>query len=123
MVEFIVSFFILSITMVGMTNLFVSANRYTRHSRCRIQAANTLRYFLDNLQMNVRQDQWNESQSDYNNFLSKGEKSLDTKWLGDPPIGFTPVYNITVPPGFAVTDPMRKVKLQINWTEPAYWTY
>jgi prepilin-type N-terminal cleavage/methylation domain-containing protein len=120
LIEIIVALFILSITMAGVANIFISAKRYSRHSQCRLQAANLGRWLLDGLHINVRRDQWDTSGGDYNNILSQGTKTLGDEWLGYPMINYSPTYEIVSPPA----DPsgkMRKVKLTLNWVEPAFW--
>ena len=119
LIEIIVALFILSITMAGIANIFISAKRYSRHSQCRLQAANLGRWLLDSLYMNVRRDQW--VGSDYTNILSQGSKTLGDEWLGQPMISYTPTYSISPTPNDPTAGKMRKVKLTLNWVEPAFW--
>ncbi|MCM8757824.1 MAG: prepilin-type N-terminal cleavage/methylation domain-containing protein [Candidatus Omnitrophica bacterium] len=119
LIEVVVSLVILSITIAGTSNLFVSARRYIRHSRCRIQAVNLARYILDSFPLNVRQDAW--VITDYNNALKKGTHTLADEWMGFPNIRYRPEYIATVPSGIPETSAFRKIKLTIRWIEPAFW--
>jgi prepilin-type N-terminal cleavage/methylation domain-containing protein len=58
LMEIIVSLTILSITMAGLLNVFISAKKHSLRSRSRVSAGELAKYFLDPLHMQVRQDQW-----------------------------------------------------------------
>ena len=74
LVEILVSLVIMGLVMVGLVNIFISGKRWTLHSRSRITAGELGRYFLDPLQMDVRQDTWDQSPVDPppNNLLTIG---------------------------------------------------
>lgn len=58
LIEVLVSVVILALVMAGMTNLFISGKRYVLHSRARMTGGELGKFFLDPLQMAVRQDTW-----------------------------------------------------------------
>jgi len=121
LIEILVSALILALVMTGLANIFLAGKRHILHTRSKIQAAELGRLFLAPLQMEVKQSDWNSSTNDYNspNLLRKGTRTDATQ----PPIDgipYTATFATDVPPGFAVTSPMRKVKVTINWTEPSF---
>lgn len=126
LIEVVVAMFILSATMAGAVNIFISAKRYIRHSRCRIQAANLARYHLDPFfQSSVRFDQWDGNIFDYfwgNPLRKEADRPGNLVWLDNIP--FSSLFTITVPPNFdSSRSEMRKVRLTIGWVEPAPWVY
>ncbi|MCX5699027.1 MAG: prepilin-type N-terminal cleavage/methylation domain-containing protein [Candidatus Omnitrophica bacterium] len=58
LVEIIVATVILSLVMLGMVSLFVAGKRHVIHSRDRMSSSQMGKFFLDPLQMYVRQDKW-----------------------------------------------------------------
>ena len=125
LVEIIISMLILSLIMGGLANLFISTKRLTLHARSRMVGGELSRYFLNHLQLQVRQDTWNDS----TNFLTQGEyKSSDdipcsgystysnVTWLDEPNldgITYYPAQRVSV------IDGLRKVRLTICWEEPS----
>jgi hypothetical protein len=95
--------------MAGLVNLFITTKRYVRHNRSRIQAAKLMKFYLDPLQMHVRQDTWDQASND----LRLGTRSGSQEFLDN--ITFTPNYEVTG----LLNDCLRRVKLSITWTEPA----
>jgi prepilin-type N-terminal cleavage/methylation domain-containing protein len=70
LVEIIVAITILSITMVGLLNVFFSANRRSNISRNQVIAAEAGKLYLESLQMLVRQDTWNAGTNYLGNYGS-----------------------------------------------------
>jgi len=58
MLEILIAALIFALIIAGLTSVFVAGKGHLQHSRARITAAELGRYFLDPLQMQVRQDQW-----------------------------------------------------------------
>lgn len=108
--EIIVATLIFSLVMTGLVNLFITGKRYILHSRSRMTGAEVGRYFLDPLQMNVRQDTWGNATS--NNLTPSTylgvNQTLDA-------INYTSNYTISN----VTNTTLRKAKVQINWTEPS----
>jgi len=110
LLEILVAIMILSLLVTGLAGLFVAGKAQILHSHSRIATAELGKYFLDPLQMQVRQDEWTT------NCLSRDgidREGCDiTPWT-DPSsnITYTPRYDIS-PLGN-----LRKVKLTITWTE------
>jgi|GEM_PF-1718720 prepilin-type N-terminal cleavage/methylation domain-containing protein len=116
LIEIVVALVILSISMLGITNLLVSSKRYVRHSRCRTQAVNLARFYLEELGMYVRADQWQAG--DYSNPLSSGHHIItENFWLGTPLIRYRLYYDVSGLDDFG----MRRVKLEVKWIEPTFW--
>lgn len=130
--EIIVSMTILTVVMAGLLNFFISAKKQTHYSRSRVTAAELGRYFLDPLQMQVRQDQWGS------NCLSAGCSNAGCLGLGGCPsaqtinnIPFSPAYCFDcccpypVPSGCTETHAcsyitgttLKRVRVVISWSE------
>ena len=130
LIEIIVATLILALVTTGLAYVFVAGKRHMLHIRSKIQAAELGRLFLASLQMNVRQDTWNQSPVDPppNNLLTVGNyKSTNNpfpdysgytvvSWLAEPSldaITYYPVYEIIGVPNTL----LRRVKLTICWNE------
>lgn len=99
--------FILSLVVVGLVNVFVSGKKWIAHSRYRITAAELVRSSLDALQIQVKQSAWT------GNCLGAGTgcpDNDDSEVVGA--VSYSPTYTVTS------TNNLKKVKLQISWTEP-----
>ena len=138
LVEILVSMLVFSLVMSGLVNLFVSTRRITAHHRYRMTAAELGRYYLERLQMHVRQDWWDNPPNDppFNNLLTVGDFRAFNLPVAEFPqydVGFTPVtqaeedgfeepsiQGITYYPVYQIFDQagVRKVRLAICWIEP-----
>jgi len=58
LLEILVATIILALTTVGLANIFIVGKRYILSNRSRMVRGELGKYFLDPLQMNVRQDTW-----------------------------------------------------------------
>ena len=111
--------------MGGLANLFVATKRLILHASSRMVVGELGKYFLDRLQMHVRQDTWDTA----SNYIKIGEyKSSDAipcsgygsytnvAWLNEPSLD-----GITYYPTQRVEnkDGLRKVRLTICWQEPS----
>lgn len=123
--EVIVSAVLIAIVLAGLANLFVAGKRYILHARSRITGGELGRVFLDPLQMQVREDTWNQATND----LTVGTRYCDSDpahaglQQQDCPtqaertlsgIEYSASYAITPHPQDANT---RKVVTTINWSE------
>ncbi len=108
--EIIVALVILSLTMVGMLNVFISAKKYSLLSRSRVTAGQLGKYFIDPLQMQVRQDTWNNT----NNCIGPNATSGCPSAKGVGTITYTPNYTINGVTGTT----LRRVKVDVSWTQP-----
>jgi len=106
LIEIIVSLVIMSITMVGLVNIFISARRHILHARTRMTGGELGKYFLDPLQMEVRQDTWD------NNSLSVRPPYNGTNQTIER-INYRPIYNITS----VNNTTLRRVVVDIVWNE------
>jgi len=107
LLEVLISALILALVATGIINVFVSGKRHIAHTRFRIQAAQLLKYQLNQLHMQVRQDQWG-SNCLSNQAFCPGSMNFDNiTWTLNWTTEGGPVANL------------RRVKLNINWTEPA----
>ena len=122
LLEILVSCVILSLTLIGLANIFVSAKRYILHSRARMAGGELGRLFLEPLQMHVRQDTWNQTGNALNIGVtycgqnpqnpicpSEANRTLDR-------IVYNATYDITNHPN---APNIRKVVVNIRWNEPS----
>lgn len=119
LIEVIVSTAILALIMAGLANVFVASKRHTLHSRSRLQTTELGKLFLAPLQQAVKQSDWSAASGDYN---ANSPLRLGTRTGSAVPlngIDYTPTYEISRPPGFSGTSPMRKLKVTIRWNEPS----
>ncbi|MCM8783047.1 MAG: hypothetical protein NC909_01430 [Candidatus Omnitrophica bacterium] len=117
LLEIVVASAILSIAMLGVTHLFVGTKIYLRHSRCRVQAVNLARWYLDELPLYVRADQYSGGDYVSGHPLASGRHTLSDFWLGTPPIRYQCNYYVS---SVSVSG-VRRVKSEIKWIEPVFW--
>ena len=110
LVEILVSMVIFALIMAGLANLFTATKRLTLHSRYRITAGELGRYFLDPLQMGVRQDEWG-SNCVSTNGINTGGCDITKQTIDN--TTYTPEYEKSLVAG------IRKVKLTVSWPEPS----
>lgn len=130
LLEILIAALIMVMVMAGLTYVFLAGKGHLAHTRSRIQAAELGRLFLAPLQMDVRQDTWDQSPVDPapNNLLTAGNyKSTNNpfsdysgyttvSWLEEPlmdNITYYPVYEISAVAGTN----LRKAKVTIAWDE------
>ncbi len=125
---------VFALIMTGLSNLFVATKQLGLHARSRIVASELGRYFLDRLQMQVREDTWGEPPNNPspNNLLTIGKyKSTNNPFPTTYPdaeyttvdasedAGFEEITldGITYYPVYEVSDKdgVRKVKIIITW--------
>lgn len=117
LMEIIISIMILSVTLVSLSNLFVSAQRWFWHNRSQYASSELGRNFLDPLHMDVRQDTWGTG----GNILTPGVAPEVPITING--IVYTPDYTVTDVPVIdpltgIVVDNLRRVRLRVNWNEP-----
>jgi len=109
--EVMVSALIFALVLIGMANIFVAGRRYILHARARMTSTELGRYFLDPLQLQVRQDEW-----DVGNCLSTGVGcGSPTHKLDN--IDYTAEYKIDAGPGGLPATDVRRVTTTITWQE------
>lgn len=107
--EILVSLMVLSLVFLGLLNLFISGRKYIQHSQSRITAIELGKLFMDPLQMEVRQNDWDGS----GNYLTVGRIIPF-----DPQTKASVTYSATSDPVTAVgTTTLRRVKTTITWNE------
>jgi len=109
LMEIIVSTILVALVLVGLTNLFVLGKTYILHAQYRVTGGELGRFFLEPLQMDVRQDQWGT------NCLSSSTvppPCPPAQTIGNIP--YTPAYTIDNVTGTT----LRRVKVTISWSEP-----
>lgn len=109
LVEIVVSMVILSLVLVGLVNVFILSKSYIVHSRSRVSAGELGRYFLDPLQMDVRQDTWGA------NNLTAGGNPVFEQTIDINGVRYTPSYEISNQTTDGAT--LRRVKVEISWNE------
>jgi len=112
MLELIVSIFIFSLIMLGLVNVFVASRRYMISSRSQITAAELSRYFLGNLSLQVRQDQWGS------NCLGAGANCNCVNMTVGNIVYHLENGSYNVTPNVWGTN-LTRVKVNITWNEPA----
>jgi len=108
LLEIIVSAVIMSLLVVGLANLFLAGKRQILHSRARMTGGELGKYFLDPLQMDVRQDLWG------NNCLSAGIGCPGAQVVEG--LSYAPNYNIT---SNSPIGRVNRVRVNITWNEPS----
>ncbi len=105
--EILIATLILSVSLLGLANIYVAATRKLAHSRYRMVAGELSKQWLEPLHSDVRQDVWGS------NCLGSGS--------GCP--GDIICDNIAYTPSFTFSDfdisgiQVRKVRLNISWPE------
>ncbi|MDD4907755.1 MAG: type II secretion system protein [Candidatus Omnitrophica bacterium] len=112
LLEIMVATIILSLIMAGLASLFYGAKRWVLHARMRMQATQVSKSYLDPLQRNVRQDQWNPAS---NCLSTDGAAGCDAAVETIEGIQYTPAYVVGAPP-FGGNN--KKVRFTITWNEP-----
>lgn len=120
LLEILISALILAIVMVGLANIFVAGKRFIVLPRSRIQAAELGRLFLAPLQMQVRQDTWNNSA----NLLYIPAGSNSTTFSGANislnNVNYTSLYNVSrIFYGNGTDSGLRRVNVRVLWNETA----
>lgn len=107
LIEILVSAVILALVMTGLANIFIAGKRHILHSRSRMTSGELARFFLDPIQMQVRQDQW----------------ATNCLGTGNPvncPSQIQTIDGTTYTANWSVTNApatLRKVIANITWTE------
>ncbi len=103
--EIVISVVILSLMVVGITALFISAKTHIFHSRARMTGGELGKLFLDPLAFDVAADTWSTGN------LTTGARTGATQTVGN--VTFTPDYNI----GSVAGTDMRRVQVDVQWQE------
>ena len=135
LMEVIVSLVILSMTVAGMANVFISGRRYILRSRWRMAGGELGKLFISPLQMDVREDTWNQTSNSLYVPAIPANAVTTTYCDSDPAhataqnpvcpaatervldlIPYTAQYDISNHPN---SQNIRKVVATIRWTERA----
>ena len=113
LIEILVSVFILALIATGIGSLFISGERWALHSRSSMAGGELGKHFLDPLQMQVRQDTWNNAAV---NCLGTGNCPNQTLGIAEG-LGrnYTAVYSVSNNTPIAN---LNRVVVNITWTEP-----
>lgn len=109
LLEILISTLILAITIAGLANLYISGQKWLLHARSRMTGVELGKYFLEPLQMDVRQDTWNT------NCLGAGNCPNQTISISEGPNvsrNYTASYNVSLNSPIAN---LTKVKVNITW--------
>ena len=106
LIEILVSAIILALVMTGLVGIFIGGKRHILHSRSRMTAAELGKYFLEPLQMEVRQDTWSTNCLGGSACPPTTPQTLDN-------IQYNATYNTSAVAGTTV----RRARVSINWTE------
>jgi len=108
--EVLISAILFGLILIGLANLFIAGRKYVMHARARMASSELGRYFLDPLQLQVRQDQWGT------NCLSSGVGCGNPTFTLDN-MDYKAAYQVTTGPGGAAATDVRKVTTKITWQE------
>lgn len=137
--EILISMLTFALITAGLANVFLATRGLGLHTRSRMTVGELGRYYLERLQMHVREDTWGNPPNHPTdpNLLTVGDyRSANfPDQIGDDNYsGYTIVYdseeagfeeptlnNITYYPAYSVesVNGLRKVKLIIYWQEPS----
>lgn len=109
LLEIVISMMLLSLVLIGLANVFVASGGYMKHSRSRVSASQLSAVFVEPLQNEVRQSDWD----DVTNNLSVGERNESVVNIGG--VAYMPSYNITNM-GLGGNS-LRRVQIRIRWNE------
>ena len=112
LIEIIISMLIFALIMGGVANLFMATKKHALRGRLRMTKAELVRFFLDPIQTQVRQDQWGSnciSSDGTNTNCDASAQVLDG-------ISYTPEY---VKSPVAGTD-LRKLKFTLSYPASVY---
>ncbi len=109
MLEILISMIILALLLVGLANVFVASGGYMAHSRSRISSSQLGTVFMEPLQNEVRQSDWDNLSS---NNLSVSIRNGSTVNLNG--VDYFPSYNIT---NESTGTALRRVQVKIRWNE------
>ncbi len=108
LIEIIVATVVLALVITGLAQVFMSGRRFIIHARSRMVGAELGRYFIDPLHMDVNQANWANTCLGGSSSACPGAKTIDG-------ITYTPGY--TVDNATAGADPIRRLRVTINWNE------
>lgn len=111
LVEVLVAAVIFALVVVGLMSVFISGSKHIIHTRERMTSTQLGKFFLDPLQLYVRQDTWaaGNELSTAGNAKSGGSQLINNR-------RFTETHNVSVVAG---TGDLRRVTSTITWTEPS----
>jgi len=123
--EVVVSLVIMSLVLVGLTNLFITGKRYIKHSRLRMTGGEIGKLFVDDFQRHVRQresapgnnDGWDQTA----NWLYIPPPPIDSwAWTAAIPTDvYTPSYSVSrvFDPSSGADLGLRRVTVDLEWNE------
>ena len=114
LLEILVAMIILSLTVGGLFAVLLSARRGSTHDRNRVIAAELGRFWLDELQMQVRQDQWLGAGNCLCQTCTGAANCQGAQTVNG--TDFTPTFTIDDVAG--TTAPLKRVRLRIQWHTP-----
>lgn len=106
---------ILAVTMAGLVNVFVSGKRWLMHERARTTGGELGKLYIDPLQLDVRQDSWNNAANTLT-ITGTQPRPGNAQQLGALNYGVNyTVTNVTNQTG--INTGIRKVVSNITWDE------
>jgi prepilin-type N-terminal cleavage/methylation domain-containing protein len=111
LIEVLIASILIAIVTTGLAFVFFAGKTHLVHIRSRVQAAESGEYFLTSMRNEVRQDQWGAN-------CLQGSTCPDTYAPASQALDITFYSNYTITANAPVTN-LTRVKLKVNWTEPA----
>ncbi len=107
--EVLVSAVLFALVIAGLLGVFASGNRLLMHSRERMISSELQKFFVEPMQMNVRQDQWTAT----NPLRILGPTALISQTINNQQ------FNAQYTTGAVSGTDLRRVTTTMTWTEPS----
>lgn len=107
LVEILVATVIFGVSMVGLMSVFVSGKRNLLHARERAVSVQLAKFFIDPLQMDVKQENWGQAGNIFTAGGTAGPEIINNT-------SFSATYAVTD----VVSSDLKRVITTITWTEP-----
>lgn len=115
LVEILVSSVIFALVIVGLLSVFASASKHITHTRERMAGTELGKFFIDSMQMDVRQDTWNSNGLD----VSATPVALTPQKLNNRDFSATYIVADGTSDTALVGTDLRRVTTKITWNEPS----
>lgn len=110
LIEVMVAVVIFALVIVGLSSVFIAGNKHIIHTRERVASVELGKFFMDPLQVYVRQDTWDSAA--LNNELRLGTRAGVSQTINNRV--FTESHAVSAVAGTN----LRRVISTISWTEP-----
>jgi len=109
LLEILIASLILALVITGLLGIFIQGKSLSQHNRARIAAGELGKYFLEPLQMQVREDNWTANCLSNNSICDGVSETLN---------GIT--YNASFNTDAVVNTTLRRVNVTITWNDTSF---